>query len=489
MQLSVSITIICRYIIGSKMTSLEQSFMKGMLDVSGEYSQEPLETIGKVPAWLSGNLIFNGPAKFHLAHQDITHWFLGLAMLKSFKISAKQITYTNKFLQSRFYNDVVRDEKRVSKNSGGSGFNPVHMLADMIFGPRDADDNDLINVTKISDKHVALTETTSYVTFNPDTLETLGSINFKDEVHGQTTTAHPQMDFKRGELYNVVINYGRNTYYTFYKIKHGTETRVAVVSIPESNPAYLHSFAMSENYLILIEPPVRTSALKMRFLPVVYFDKFKWDGLQGTKITIIDKNDGKIVKVVETDSFFMFHQISSYEHKGKLIIDLPTYKDSSFLQQVSMEKHPIYRLQSGLLTRITIDIKSGKTSQEHISDLPFEFPQLNYKKYNGKEYEYVYGSGERQDMSLYSLVKFNVKNGDVKTWSEDECFMGEALFIENPDAKSEDDGSLLSIGLDAKKNKSFIIIIDAKTMQEQARAYAPHIIPYSFHGHFYKDAG
>ncbi len=469
------------------MTPLEQSFHKGMLDVNGEYSQTPIEITGKIPEWLSGNLIFNGPAKFHLAHQDITHWFLGVAMLKSFKISCKQVTYTNKFLHSNFYNEVVINEKRVSRNSGGSGFNPFHILSDIIFGSQEPGDNNMINVTKIKDKHVALTEAATYVTFDPDTLEVLGPLNFRDKAHGQATTAHPQMDFKRGELYNVLINYGRETYYSFYKIKHGTEVRVPEAKIPESNPAYLHSFAMSENYLILIEPPVRTSALKMRFSPALYFDKFKWDGSQGTKITIVSKDDGKIVKVVETDSFFMFHQISSYEVKGKLIIDLPTFKDSSFLQQVNMKKNPVDWFNSGLLTRITVDLMSGRASQERISDQPFEFPQLNYKKYNANEYRYLYGVGERQGMPLYSLVKFDMKNGDVKSWSEDHCFMGEALFIEKTDAKSEDDGVLLSIGLDANKDKSFVIIIDAKNMQELARAYAPHLIPYSFHGQFYRD--
>ena len=66
--------------------------------------------------------------------------------------------------------------------------------------------------------------------------------------------------------------------------------------------------------------------------------------------------------------------------------------------------------------------------------------------------------------------------------------MGEALFIERPNPRSEDDGVLLSIGLDAKKDRSFLLVLDAQTMVELARAYVPHLIPYSFHGQFYRSS-
>jgi beta,beta-carotene 9',10'-dioxygenase len=468
------------------MTELQDSFLKGFKDVSGEYSLTPLETIGEIPSWLSGNLIFNGPAKYHIGQQEIIHWFLGLAMLKSFKIHNNRVVYSNKFLNSEFYASCIKNQGSHDINAGFYPQSTMHKLENILFGSGKYHDNCLINITTINHKHVALTETTSYVIFDPETLDTIGPLLFQDRIGGQTTTAHPQMDFKRGIQYNLVINYGRQPYYTFYKLKTGMERRDIVVKIPVQKPAYLHSFAMSENYLILIEPPVRTSAINMRFAPELYFEKFHWDGRNGTKITIVHKDTGQVVKIVETEPFFMFHQISAYEVKDQLIIDLPTYKDSSALQQTRLEKNQILGLHTAHLTRITIPMKNGKPIMTIMSDKGFEFPQINYKKHNAKPYRYVYGSGDHQGQVLYSLVKFDMSNGNIKSWHDDHCFMGEPLFIEKPEAKSEDDGVLLAIGLDAKKDKSFLVVIDTLSMEERARAYTPHVIPYSFHGQFYR---
>lgn len=461
------------------------AFGKGFMDVIGEYDNVSLEVSGAIPEWLSGNLVINGSAKFQLPHQHITHWFFGAALLKSFKISSQKISYTNRFLHGQFYKKHVADEKPLSEFFGGSRTSLLSHLSEIISTPDPSYDNCNVSISSVNSKPVALTEVTNYVCFDSETLETLGHLNFQDEILGQITTAHPQMDFKRGESYNFVTHFGSKSYYTFYKIKNGTEVRIPVAVIPVQKPAYMHSFAMSENYLILIEPPMRASPLHMRFSAELYFDRFKWDNSQGTRITIIDKNDGKIVRTVETEAFFMFHQICSFEINDHLFIDLPAYSDATVLENAKMDKIIDARISADRIIRIQINLKTGKTLQETILAQRLEFPQLNYKKYNGKEYRYFYASGDWHDLCFNSIVKVDVKNGDNKTWAQANCFMGEPLFIENPQAKNEDDGVILCVGLDANADKSFLIILDAKTLEEKARAYAPHIIPYSFHGAFF----
>ena len=51
----------------------------------------------------------------------------------------------------------------------------------------------------------------------------------------------------------------------------------------------------------------------------------------------------------------------------------------------------------------------------------------------------------------------------------------------------EDDGIVLSTVLDGKAGKSYLLILDAKTMEEMSVTYAPFRIPYTLHGRFFKN--
>ena len=61
-------------------------------------------------------------------------------------------------------------------------------------------------------------------------------------------------------------------------------------------------------------------------------------------------------------------------------------------------------------------------------------------------------------------------------------------FIANPEAKSEDDGVLVSITFDGEIEKSYLVIIDALNFIEIDRAYLPHNIPWSNHGMHFPEA-
>jgi carotenoid cleavage dioxygenase-like enzyme len=44
---------------------------------------------------------------------------------------------------------------------------------------------------------------------------------------------------------------------------------------------------------------------------------------------------------------------------------------------------------------------------------------------------------------------------------------------------------VLSVVLDGEKGNSFLLVLDAKTFTEQARAEVPQHIPFGFHGEFF----
>lgn len=69
-------------------------------------------------------------------------------------------------------------------------------------------------------------------------------------------------------------------------------------------------------------------------------------------------------------------------------------------------------------------------------------------------------------------------------WREEDCYPGEPVFVPAPDATTEDDGVLLSVVLDSRERRSWLLVLDAAGFTELARATVPHAIPFGFHGQF-----
>merc|ERR1719228_580831 len=88
--------------------------------------------------------------------------------------------------------------------------------------------------------------------------------------------------------------------------------------------------------------------------------------------------------------------------------------------------------------------------------------------------------------SRTAIVKKNVCNAkDDKVYYLEDHYMSEMNFLPNPEAKSEDDGVLITIVFDGPLKKSYLLLLDAATFTPINKAYLPHHIPWSAHGlHF-----
>ena len=104
------------------------------------------------------------------------------------------------------------------------------------------------------------------------------------------------------------------------------------------------------------------------------------------------------------------------------------------------------------------------------------------------QYCIIYGWSS-YDYSRIGLVKKNVCDYTKdQVLYQDNHYPSEMYFIAHPEAKSEDDGVLVSITYDGEKEKSYFVVIDALTFTEIDKAYLPHNIPWSAHGMHFPEA-
>jgi carotenoid cleavage dioxygenase-like enzyme len=108
---------------------------------------------------------------------------------------------------------------------------------------------------------VALTETRLPVRFDPRTLATLEPSEYDRHLRGLVSTAHPHFDHASNRHYNYVLDFGRRSTYRLFSIDGQTGRQSLVSTIAVERPAYVHSFGMTERYLILAETQVRRQAV------------------------------------------------------------------------------------------------------------------------------------------------------------------------------------------------------------------------------------
>jgi beta-carotene 15,15'-monooxygenase len=72
-------------------------------------------------------------------------------------------------------------------------------------------------------------------------------------------------------------------------------------------------------------------------------------------------------------------------------------------------------------------------------------------------------------------------------WEEEGMYASEAVFVPNPEGTEEDDGVILSNVVSSDPEQlPFLLILDAKTFKETARAEIDSRLSYCFHAHFFQ---
>jgi beta,beta-carotene 9',10'-dioxygenase len=468
---------------------MSTDFKQGFATLDREMEIDHLPISGKMPLWLSGTLIRNGPAKFEVGSQNYRHWFDGLAMLHRFTFQAGEVTYANRFVRTRAYNESMAKGRIAYSEFATDPCRTVFQRFFSLFRPA-RPDNVNVNVTRIENKFLAMTETTLPYEFDPHTLKTLGVFVNSDQLPGVITTAHPHFDFYRGCMINYATQFSRRSKYNVYQIPRGKKTPELIDAIPAPQPCYMHSFGMSENYILLAEFPLTVNPLHLLLQRKPFIENFSWKPERSTVLHVISKSDHSIRRYT-ADAFFAFHHVNSFEQNGDIFVDIAAYPDKSVIDAFyldNLRSHGPVPLAA--LRRYHLPVERTFADYETLSSESIELPRLNYKRCNSRIYRYVYGISNRAnspDDFNDQLVKIDVQARSAKIWHDEACYVGEPVFVASPDATAEDSGVVLSIVLDAKKGNSFLLLLDGDTFEEIARAEVPHHIPFGFHGQYFAD--
>lgn len=137
-----------------------------------------------------------------------------------------------------------------------------------------------------------------------------------------------------------------NASYNIIRFPNGSgrfENASILAEIParwQFHPSYMHSFAATENYFVIIEQPLSISlvdSLKAKYFKRPLASIFKWFNEEYTYFYVVCRRSGEKKFTFKTSAFFYLHTINSYEENGHLIIDICCYRDPAVLDCMYVE--------------------------------------------------------------------------------------------------------------------------------------------------------
>jgi beta,beta-carotene 9',10'-dioxygenase len=473
-------------------TAAPATYLTGFQTQPEEVRLDELDVSGAMPRWLSGTLVRNGPARYEVGDRTMNHWFDGLAMLHAFGFADGKVSYANRYLRTDAYRAATEDGSIEYAEFATDPCRSVFSRVQAMFSSGgDLTPNANVNVVRLGERYLAMTETPIPVQFDAATLETVGLAADAGPPKGQHATAHPHHDPERDELIAYVVRFGARSQYVIYAVPADGSGRRVIATVPVGRPSYMHSFALTPRYAVLVEFPIVVNPLKLAMRGKPFIANYHWDADRPARFLVFDRIAGELRGTYETAPFFSFHTINAFERGDELVVDLAAYDDAEIIQSLYLDRarDPETVFPRSEPRRYEIDLAGGAVRSRALADCYFELPRVNYRRVNGQPYRYAYANSVNEpgrSSFLDQITKLDVESGALTTWQEDGCYPGEPVFVASPGAEGEDEGVLLSVVLDGRSDTSFLLVLDAQGLGELARAHVPQHVPFGFHGSYFR---
>jgi carotenoid cleavage dioxygenase-like enzyme len=431
--------------------------------VSEEVTETALKVEGSIPPELSGLYVRNGT---NSSTGIADHFFGGDGMLHGVRLEAGQAKwYRNRYVDTPVY------RKETSRFSA----------------PKPENTTSAVSLIYHGDKLLSLGEFGYPYVINPDDLSTEGTYSYDGKLPGNMT-AHPRIDPDTGEL--LFFGYDVTAPYMTYMRADAAGNMLQVEPVEMTGPSMVHDFAVTKNYVVFMEMPVRFSWMSViagSGLP------FKWDDDAPCRFGVMPRTGTNAdVKWFDIPTCFFFHIMNSFEQGDEVVLDAARY-DALWVENSHDFFHPAH------LSRFSMNMKTGKASVERIYGAPMEFPQVN-REYWTKDYRYGYSlvvdaendSPELIDKAESGLRKYDLKTGEADSYLPGASLIpGEAVFIPASESGgAEDDGYLASYIYDKNTETSAFCLFDATKVSEGpiCKVHLPVRVPVGFHGVWVPDS-
>lgn len=442
--------------------------------IDTEITSDCLEVIGEVPKDLNGVYVRNGPNPRY-PMKGRYHWFDGDGMMHAVHIHNGKVAYRNRWIRT---NHLEREME--ANRSLWTG-----LLEPTSGNPQDAPYKDTANTDVVF--HNCQLLALWYLAgkpykLDPVTLETKGVEDFGGKLRGNIS-AHAKVDEHTGEL--MFFDYSPRPPYMTYGVVSASGELARTVPIDLPGPRLPHDMAITEHHSILFDLPLFADmqALRSGRYRVEFHRELP------SRFGILPRyGDNTTIRWFEAKPCYLYHTINAWEAGDEVILDACRVKRPNppeIVEYGKIERMLAFLRLDAQLYRWRFNMRTGEVKEGPLDDANTEFPTINTWQL-GRPSRYAYNVHISSEPTLLfdGLVKYDTTNARSEThWFGPGRYGSEAPFAPRPNARSEDDGYLLTFVYDEREDISELVIIDAAdiTAEPVARVKIPQRVPIGFH--------
>jgi carotenoid cleavage dioxygenase len=481
------------------MWSENAKFLNGIYEpLQNEFFISELRVEGAIPKDLSGTLYRNGSNQhYHPTNPDRFHWFDGDGMVHAFRIQDGKASYRNKWVQT--------EGLAVEKQAGKSLYNGLYGQSNDPQRPLPAGAPSIklvanVNVIALAHKVYATQESGSHwYELVPDTLDVRDVFNFDGEIKA-ALTAHPHTDPKTGDMLFYVLDSDGLSFDCCRATADGKFVQRHTVKLDA--PAWVHDFMFTEDYFIVFLGPLCWHNTMDNYVSKGK-STFAFDAEIGTRIMLVNRNTGAVRWFHDKTTYQPNHYLNAYQIGNKVILDGTVAEVIPVDGEVVVPDFFPFPMSNApnpftppFLWRWTFDLDKGTVEHERIGEFIGEFVRPN-ERYMGEKHRYGYLSASHQPKSDFRQFNCLIKQ-DFDTGRTEYQYLsktsdmspGEPIFVPRDGATSEDDGYLMAVWWDPKRDRSEMVIHAAQDFEGEplARIHLDHRVPLGFHGNWVSDA-
>jgi carotenoid cleavage dioxygenase-like enzyme len=348
-----------------------------------------------------------------------------------------------------------------------------------------SNDNANMNITSWRNELEALGDTPQSVLIDRATLATIRTRRWAHPKRCCASSPHPVFDLLTGERFDLLLRNGDPAGYVITVTSpEGTTRRLCALT--SSRLGYMHSFSVTPRWVVLVEGSFTAYPRSLGSSRRPYLRNYVWDAGRGSRILVVDRRTGALKTTLSARPLFALHHINAWDDRDQIVVDLAAYADPSILDSLAFDhgEVPAGDFPAPLATRLVIDPEHKRVLCSPLKCPPGEFCIID-ARFSMRPHSILFGAGPtRTGEPIDRVWRSDLTTGQFTAWSSDNCLPGAPVLVPAPADCSEGEGWLLTIVLDVLEKRSFVLILDAATMTEQARAWLPYALPFGLHALF-----
>ncbi len=472
-------------------------FLEGnFAPVSREHTITQLEVTGKIPDYLDGRYLRNGPNPLSEVDPATYHWFMGDGMVHGVRLrEGRAEWYRNRWVRNPKLCEALGEPW-----DGGQVGGITTLGANT-------------NVVGHAGKTLALIEGGVANYELTDELDTVGPCDFDGTLPGGYT-AHPKRDPETGELHAVSYFFGWGNKVQYSVIDAAGRAR-RKVDIEVTGSPMMHDFSMTEKYVVFYDLPVTfeieqaigiaippflrtpaqlvlsafagkvkvpdpiTAMMRKGVRPNTGYP-YRWNPKYPARVGVMPREGGSgDVRWFDVEPCYVFHPMNAYDDGDSIVLDV--------VRHPKMFDNELRGPSEGppALDRWTVDLVAGKVIEERLDDQGQEFPRVD-ERLLGRRHRFGYSMSTMDGASSAGSI---LKHDLEKRSSETKVFgrgrqPGEFVFVPSSVDAAEDEGVLMGFVYDSATQKSDLMILDAGTLETVGSVHLPDRVPHGFHGNW-----